>query len=77
MTDVTGGPDPEWEMESNVEFDNWAQDQAAMDLEDHPPFIPGTLTAYCRRCAASGVGVCDDYPDCPAGRKGNKLCASQ
>jgi hypothetical protein len=35
---------------------------------DAPPPAPGPA-AYCRRCAASGVGACDDYPDCPAGRR--------
>lgn len=32
-----------------------------------PPPAPGP-SAYCGACARSGVGVCDDWPDCPAGR---------
>jgi hypothetical protein len=32
-----------------------------------PPSIPGTATAYCAACARSGVGACDDFPNCPAG----------
>lgn len=36
----------------------------------HPsaPPAPAGPAASCQRCARSGVGVCDDYPDCPAGR---------
>jgi hypothetical protein len=33
-----------------------------------PPPAPAGPAANCRRCARSGVGVCDDYPNCPAGR---------
>jgi hypothetical protein len=36
--------------------------------ENEPPALPFGPTAYCRDCAASGVGVCDAYPNCPAGR---------
>jgi hypothetical protein len=36
--------------------------------ENEPPPPPAGPAAYCVRCARSGVGVCDDYPDCPAGR---------
>ena len=50
MTDPTGGPDREWFRE--LEDDDW------------PPTPPGGPAASCRRCASSGVGVCDDYPDC-------------
>lgn len=38
--------------------------------EDGPPPAPAGPAAYCPRCAASGVGACDDYPDCPGGRPG-------
>lgn len=31
------------------------------------PGTPG-VAAHCRRCAASGVGACDDFPNCPNGR---------
>lgn len=34
------------------------------ELITMPASIPA---AYCPRCIRSGVGVCDDYPDCPAG----------
>ncbi len=34
-----------------------------------PPATAGNAT-YCPRCACSGVGVCDDFPNCPAGRPG-------
>jgi hypothetical protein len=34
-----------------------------------PPPAPAGPAAYCQRCARSGVGACDDYPNCPAGRK--------
>jgi hypothetical protein len=33
------------------------------------PPAPVGLARYCARCAASGVGVCDDYPNCPAGQR--------
>ena len=33
------------------------------------PALPFGPTASCRDCASSGVGVCDAYPDCPAGRR--------
>lgn len=36
---------------------------------NEPPPAPAGPAAYCVRCARSGVGVCDDYPDCPAGRR--------
>lgn len=32
-----------------------------------PPIPAHIPAANCRRCAASGVGACDDFPDCPAG----------
>ena len=35
---------------------------------DEPPPAPAGPAAYCGACARSGVGACDDYPDCPAGR---------
>ena len=38
-----------------------------MSDRSQPPGIPGTPTGYCRACAASGVGACDDFPDCPGG----------
>jgi hypothetical protein len=31
-----------------------------------PPPAPGPA-AYCARCARSGVGACDDFPNCPGG----------
>lgn len=31
-----------------------------------PSHIPA---AYCARCARSGVGACDDFPNCPAGNR--------
>jgi len=34
-----------------------------------PPPAPAGPAAHCRACAYSGVGVCDDYPNCPAGRR--------
>lgn len=34
-----------------------------------PPPAPAGPAAHCARCARSGVGVCDDYPNCPAGRR--------
>jgi len=33
-----------------------------------PPAMPGSPTAYCAACARSGVGACDDFPNCPGGR---------
>lgn len=33
---------------------------------DEPPAMPGP-TSYCRACARSGVGACDDFPNCPGG----------
>jgi hypothetical protein len=39
-----------------------------IDIDIEPPPAPAGPAAYCVRCARSGVGVCDDYPDCPAGR---------
>lgn len=33
-----------------------------------PPAMPGP-TSYCRACAASGVGACDDFPYCSGGGK--------
>lgn len=35
---------------------------------DEPPTMPGP-TSYCRACARSGVGACDDFPYCPGGGK--------
>jgi hypothetical protein len=34
-----------------------------------PPPAPAGPAAYCRACAASGVGACDDFPYCPGGGK--------
>lgn len=33
----------------------------------NPPPAPAGPAAYCGACARSGVGACDDYPDCPGG----------
>jgi hypothetical protein len=33
-----------------------------------PPPPPAGPAAYCGACARSGVGACDDFPDCPGGR---------
>jgi hypothetical protein len=43
---------------------------APRTLEDAvaPPPAPAGPAAYCARCARSGVGACDDFPDCPGGR---------
>lgn len=32
-----------------------------------PPPAPAGPAAYCGPCARSGVGACDDFPDCPGG----------
>lgn len=29
--------------------------------------MSGQVARYCDRCARSGVGACDDFPNCPAG----------
>jgi hypothetical protein len=42
--------------------------------EPEPPLAPAGPAAYCVRCARSGVGVCDDYPDCPAGAATCPVC---
>ena len=36
--------------------------------DDEPPRPAAGPAAYCAACARSGVGACDDFPDCPAGR---------
>jgi hypothetical protein len=36
-------------------------------VEVGPPEAPGP-SRYCRNCIYSGVGACDDFPNCPAGR---------
>jgi hypothetical protein len=33
------------------------------------PAAPAGPTSACGACARSGAGVCDDYPNCPAGRR--------
>jgi hypothetical protein len=34
---------------------------------DQPPPAPAGPAAYCGACARSGVGACDDFPNCPGG----------
>ena len=48
-----------------------ADDCCLVNCVWHPsaPLAPAGPAADCVRCARSGVGVCDDYPDCPAGRR--------
>lgn len=44
-------------------------ERALIPMHDIPP-IPSHIPAgYCQRCTNSGVGACDDYPNCPAGRQ--------
>lgn len=38
-------------------------------MHEQPPPSPSLgPTAYCGACARSGVGACDDFPNCPGGR---------
>ena len=38
---------------------------------NHTPVMPAVPipAGYCGACARSGVGACDDFPNCPAGIK--------
>lgn len=40
-----------------------------------PPPASAGPAAHCAACARSGVGACDDFPDCPGGGTGNKAAA--
>src|SRR5215469_2130748 len=44
---------------------DWCGRYRGQRRDSQPPAIPGTPTGYCRACAASGVGCCDDFPNCP------------
>jgi len=46
----------------------WNTSFPAPPARKDPPPMPFGPASHCQRCARSGVGVCDDYPDCPAGR---------
>jgi hypothetical protein len=65
---------PDWCGRYRGQRRNLAQEAAiALGLElglytAEPPPAPAGPAAYCVRCARSGVGACDDFPNCPAGR---------
>jgi hypothetical protein len=43
---------------------NWLRERT-----ENSPVIPAHIPAgYCQRCANSGCGACDDFPNCPAGQ---------
>jgi hypothetical protein len=49
---------------------DWCGRYRGQRRDSQPPAIPGTPTGYCGACARSGVGACDDFPNCPGGRGG-------
>ena len=52
-------------MSDNIEYEEMNED------EHHTPVMPAVPipAGYCGACARSGVGACDDFPNCPAGIK--------
>jgi hypothetical protein len=56
--------------ECSLDFCGRYRGQRMNSAAIEPPPAPAGPAAYCARCARSGVGACDDFPNCPAGRHG-------
>jgi NTP pyrophosphatase (non-canonical NTP hydrolase) len=64
-------PDPTVNRLAAMHGANWhaAREPTLGEEFRKEPLIPAHIPAgYCARCVRSGVGACDDFPNCPAGR---------